>query len=231
MIKKKEAGTSEVTRRDFLKVSGTAIMTVTASGLMGVLWTRDGEAAIPVAGGYLLVDPKKCQGCTSCMLACSLVHEGVENLGLARIQVMQTPFGNWPDDIQIEQCRQCVEASCVEACSYGALTANPEYRNVRMIDLDKCTGCGDCGEACIVTPSRSVVSEYGGVAKARKCDLCADTPYWKEKGGPTGKKACVEVCPVGAISFTTIVPVQKGDSGYKVNLRDQSWANLGYPKI
>lgn len=219
----------EVTRRDFLRVSGTVVFAAGVGGMANVLWTKDGFAAIPVASGYLLVDQKKCQGCASCMLACSLVHEGVENLQLSRIQVMQSSFESWPDDLEILACRQCVEPACVEACPEGALTNNPKYGNVRMIDIEKCTGCGSCAEACIMTPAASIVLEYGGVAKARKCDLCVNTPYWDEKGGPTGKKACVEVCPVEAISFTTIVPEQKGTSGYKVNLRDRNWANLGYP--
>jgi protein NrfC len=64
--------------------------------------------------------------------------------------------------------------------------------------------------------------------KAIKCDLCADTPYWNRTGGPDGEQACVLVCPVGALAFTTEVPEQTGDSGYKVNLRDEGWANLGY---
>jgi protein NrfC len=72
---------------------------------------------------------------------------------------------------------------------------------------------------------------YGGDEKSRKCDLCANAPYhWdKEGGGPEGKQACVEVCPVGAIKFTREVPRQEGDSGYKVNLRGESWKQLGYP--
>jgi protein NrfC len=43
-----------------------------------------------------------------------------------------------------------------------------------------------------------------------------------------GKQACVEVCPVGAIEFTKQTPQQKGDAGYKVNLRGESWKKLGY---
>jgi hypothetical protein len=39
----------------------------------------------------------------------------------------------------------------------------------------------------------------------------------------------VEICPVDAIQFTAKVPGQEGDSGYKVNLRDHTWAGLGYP--
>jgi hypothetical protein len=33
---------------------------------------------------------------------------------------------------------------------------------------------------------------------------------------------------VGAIAFTTEIPVQEGNDGYKVNLRDENWASLGY---
>ena len=48
-----------------------------------------------------------------------------------------------------------------------------------------------------------------------KCDLCVDTPFWNEDGGPNGKQACKEVCPFDAIEFTREVPVQEGDIGYK----------------
>ena len=75
--------------------------------------------------------------------------------------------------------------------------------------------------------------KYDGELKARKCDLCVDAPYHWDilGGGPAGKQACVEVCPVGAIQFTAEVPQQEGDTGYKVNLRDSSWSVLGYPNI
>jgi protein NrfC len=74
--------------------------------------------------------------------------------------------------------------------------------------------------------------KYGGDMKAKKCELCANAPYhWDPTGGgPQGKQACVEVCPVGAIKFTAKVPKQEGNSGYKVNLRDHIWASLGYQR-
>ena len=90
---------------------------------------------IPPADGYLLVDIEKCQGCLSCMLACSLVHEGVESLSLSRIQIMQNSFASFPDDLTIEQCRQCVDPACVKVCPTGALRADSEYGNVRRVHL------------------------------------------------------------------------------------------------
>jgi len=233
--KEQENHNREFTRRHFLKLSGAAAIGVSVGGaLPGLIWIDGATAAIPAAQGYLLVDTKKCQGCMSCMLACSLVHEGVENLSLSRIQVIQNSFQKWPHDLTIEQCRQCVKPYCVEACPVDALKANPKYGYVRMVDTDKCIGCGDCFEACPFTPSRLIVGpdeKYQKKEKAKKCDLCANAPYhWDKKGGgPLGKQACVEVCPVNAIKFTAQIPLQDGDSGYKVNLRDWKWATLGYP--
>ena len=231
----RENNNGEITRRDFLKLSGAAAIGVSISGVLpGLIWIDEATAAIPASEGYLLVDTKKCQGCMSCMLACSLVHEGVENLSLARIQVIQNSFEKWPHDVTIEQCRQCVKPYCVEACPEDALKANPKYGNIRMIDIDKCIGCGECIEACPYTPSRPIIGpdqRYQNREKARICDLCANATYhWDEKGGgPKGKQACVEVCPVNAIKFTAQIPLQQGDAGYKVNLRDWKWAALGYP--
>ena len=237
----KENGQEMLSRRDFVKYTGTIIF-VMGSGLYvhagkspGNLTIIDekGEGILP-SDGYLLVDTRKCQGCMSCMLACTLVHEGVENPSLSRLQIIQNPFESFPDDVTIEQCRQCVDPACVEACPENALKANTEYGNVRMIDKTKCTGCGECVEACPYTPSRPVLASdenFNDDQKGQKCDLCANTPYHWDKtgGGPNGKQACVEVCPVGAIKFTNEIPVQEGEKGYKINLRAKNWWQLGYP--
>jgi protein NrfC len=85
-----------VSRRYFLRVAGTVTLGIGVGGYAGVkealpkiVKLADGRSGLPVSGGYLLVDLKKCQGCMSCMLACSLVNEGVENPSLSRIQVIQ----------------------------------------------------------------------------------------------------------------------------------------------
>jgi protein NrfC len=231
----------EQTRREFLKVSGTVIL-VLGGGLYLPAYANPTNSEtskrkapeIPASDGYLLVDVKKCQGCASCMLACSLVHEGVESLSLSRIQIMQNSFGSFPADVAIEPCRQCVDPACVKACPVKALKADPAFGHVRMVNRDLCIGCGACFTACPFKPSRPVVvpdEAYKGKIKSRTCDLCAATPYHWDKGGggPKGMQACVEVCPVNAIRFTIKMPVQEGDAGYKVNLRDSAWARLGYP--
>ena len=167
-----------MTRRYFLRFAGTIAIGVGAGGVAGVkealpeiVKMADGRAAIPVSGGYLLVDEKKCQGCVSCMLACSLVNEGVENLSLSRIQVIQNSFEKWPHDLTIEQCRQCVEPACVTACPQDALSVDQRFGNVRrVVNVDKCIGCGSCLEECPHTPGRVLMApdeKYDGDLKAR----------------------------------------------------------------
>jgi len=210
-----------LSRRDFMKFSG---MTVVSAGIIGT--HVDSFGAKQATWGFLLVDMKKCQGCMSCMLACSLVHHGVENLSLSRIQVLQNPYGSFPDDLTLVQCRQCVDPACVKACPVGALAADPENGNVTTVDTQKCIGCKSCVSACSYTPSRAIWNFKD--KHSQKCDLCASTPYWDETGGPDGKKACLEVCPLDAITFTKVIPDQNSDDSYTVNLRGLPWKKLGY---
>jgi len=219
----KNCALTKISRRTFLKYTGIIAVGVSWHGID----CFGQQSAIGASKGYLLIDSKKCQGCQTCMLACSLVHEGEENLSLARIQVVQNPFGKYPSDILLAQCRQCIDPSCLLACPTGALHADAQRGYVRIVDSEKCIGCRACVLACPYKPGRGIWNFIGGYAQ--KCDLCINTPYWDEAGGPSGKQACVEACPIGAITFTCSIPRQNGDAGYDVNLRDLSWKMLGYP--
>ena len=44
-----------------------------------------------------------------------------------------------------------------------------------------------------------------------------------------GVQACVEVCPMGALKFTLVIPDQESVDSYTVNLRDLQWNKLGFP--
>lgn len=208
-------------RRDFLVGSAVGIGgTVAISGAFGSVqgeMEQDKDESLPSSEGYILVDKEMCAGCTACMAGCSLAHEGEINLSLSRMQVTRNPLESFPQDINQEQCRQCSYPACVEACPTDALHADEETGNVRLVDQEACVGCQRCIEACPYTPHRN---QWNPESKSsQKCDLCADTPHWNEEGGPDGNQACVEACPMDAIAFSSKVPSQVGEDGYKVDLK------------
>ena len=212
-----------ITRRQFLVGAGALGATVLLPGRLLAI-----PNGIPDSQGFLVVDLKKCQGCGTCMMACALAHSGIASYSLSRIQIQQDSFANWPDDVSMAVCRQCRDAPCVEVCPVRPVRANkPNAKkgNVRMIDPDLCIGCKMCLARCPFTPSR--IQWNPVFQQSQKCDLCVDTPYLEEEGGPGGTQACVKVCPANAIGYTTRMPDQGSDESYNVNLRGRAWSKLG----
>ncbi|MCL2654450.1 MAG: 4Fe-4S dicluster domain-containing protein [Coriobacteriia bacterium] len=221
-----------MTRRRFLFSTGV----VGAGALLigqGVLAFAlpNNVVAYPTSKGALLVDTKKCANCTSCMIACSSVHYGKASYELSRIQIMFNPFAPYPQGARQAQCHQCKDPKCVAACPTGANHVDTANGNVRTVDARKCIGCQKCIEAC---PFETARVQWDPTTKtSQKCDLCVTSKYWSEKGGPDGKHACEEVCPMRAIKYTTELPKVDGLEGYEVNLRsvdvDPKWAAYGLP--
>lgn len=211
-------------RRQFLKAMSAAGMMIGVSGNAFIL--RDDVMYLKTAEGALAVDLKKCMGCNSCMVACSLAHHGKSSMSLSRIQIIQDSFTPFPNDIQMATCHQCEDAACVKACPVSANTANDDFGFVREIDPDKCIGCMQCIEACPYTPKR--VQWNPETRTAQKCDLCVRTPFMDEEGGPNGVRACERVCPVAAIAFVNELPAAgASDDEYVINLRGDGWAMSG----
>jgi len=223
----------DLSRRNFLKVVGVFTITATTAPLLGCEIPPEGtDPADPLASlGYIIVDSRKCQGCLTCMLSCSLANEGCVNLSKARIQVVSSSFRPFPDDIFINQCHQCADHPCVDACPTGALAIDEANGNIRVVDQSVCVGCGMCRNACPFTPERPNITPnpaFDGAMKSNKCDLCLNAPYHfnpEVGGGVEGIQTCVAVCPLKAIRFTTELPSL---DGYDTNLRPKDWGALGY---
>jgi len=204
-------------RRHFVAAGGTVL----AGGALTSYAVAPATAPVkasdyPQSTAYLVYDSRQCSGCQSCMLACSLVHEGEANLSLSRIQVTRSVLTRYPYDIQIAVCRQCPEPLCVANCPTGACHIDTGNGNVRRIDESKCIGCQTCLKSCPFMPHRTVWKP--AVSKATKCDLCTDSPYFSKPGGPSGEQACVVTCPMGAVKLVHELPSQTDISGYDVNL-------------
>jgi len=225
--KEADATKKKFSRRDFIVTGGAvvAVDVLVSSATAAPASPAPAANTYPTSQGYLVYDSKKCAGCTTCMLSCSLTHYGEQSLSLSRIQIMQDSFGKFPNDIVMAPCRQCATPPCVINCPVDAAFVDTDNGNVRRIDMEKCIGCKTCLRMCPQQPHRTVWNHT--INKSSKCDLCLDTPYWNEKGGVDGKQACVESCPFKALKFVKAMPDQKETEGYDVNLRNDYWYNLG----
>jgi protein NrfC len=214
-----------ISRRDFMRGSGTAIAGGAALTVIGTTPAISGEATqnFPLSTKYLVCDSKHCAGCYSCMTACSMVHDGEVSFSLARIQMHRAVLNKYPEDITIHVCRQCPDAPCVKACKFDACRISTENGNVRMIDSEKCVGCQQCIKMCPHAPHRTIWNPK--TKKSTKCDLCVNTPYFHKKGGIDGAQACVDVCPSNALKVVDKLPLETG--GYDIDLSASAGGGSG----
>lgn len=201
----------DLTRRNFLKFTA-------AAGTVGVT-----NAAKKANAGHqkhvspdwlgVLVDTTVCIGCRKCEWACNDVNN-LPNKSLAEFEdksvfkkqrrpdasayTVVNQYDNphnsaLPYNVKV-QCMHCNDAACVSACIVGALTKHPETGAVHY-DAWKCIGCRYCMAAC---PFQIPAYEYHNALtpEVRKCTFCFER-ITKDGGVP----GCVEICPVGALTF------------------------------
>ena len=191
----------EYTRRQFMKLSGKGLAGVALSStllsLMGC--TRSQAEAglvdtIATPDFLLVANRAKCTGCQRCEVNCTLANDGDAHPYMARIRVRQNVnfgdqgptddykhgdgfFGLW--GFKPDTCKQCADPACVNVCPMKAISADP-VTGARVIDEDKCVGCGACVNACPWHMPRLDVEKH----KSTKCISCG---------------ACVAGCPTSAL--------------------------------
>jgi formate dehydrogenase iron-sulfur subunit len=201
-----------VSRRDFLKIAGTAAGT-TALSMVGVESASAAAQHLDPDRFGVLADFTLCVGCRRCELACSKAHDlpfgQLENYDdrsvfkemrrptvndLTVINAYSPPEGR-TDPLTVKvNCLHCEKPSCVSACIVTALTKDP--KGPVVYDPWKCIGCRYCMIAC---PFQIPAYEYENALtpKVVKCDLCADITL----SGGDKVPACVEMCPVDSLTF------------------------------
>jgi Fe-S-cluster-containing dehydrogenase component len=192
-----------VTRRQFLKGAGAAGLGATTFYLMGCAAKSSSEAEGPRqiyvadALGMIIAEPSRCVGCRRCELACSEYNDGVSQPAISRIKVgrnynlgplsaqsgLLREDGTWGNHrIVQDTCRQCPHpVPCQLACPHDAIEIVAPL-NARVVNVDKCIGCGICTQAC----PWDMMSLDRTARKATKCNLC---------------KECVIACPASALQY------------------------------
>ena len=146
---------------------------------------------------WIFRDYERCSGCRRCEIACSLKHEGRIWPEASRVRVFMLIPG-----LEIPHlCTQCPDYPCVSACPFKALTVD-EKTGAVLVDVDKCTGCGKCIDAC---PGK-VPFIHPRMKYAVICDLCG------------GEPECVKVCMEAGYNALIKVP-RVASQVYKVYAR------------
>jgi formate dehydrogenase iron-sulfur subunit len=200
-----------VTRRDFLKITGTAAGTA-AAALAGVETAQARPALDPDRVG-VLCDFTLCVGCRRCEWACAdangLPHGSLESYDdKSVLDAMRRPSEHSltvvnrypalpgqakPMDVKVN-CLHCEHPACVSACPVSALQKDP--RGPVTYDAGRCIGCRYCMVACPFDVPKFEYHEAFPIIT--KCTLCYEGRT--SKGLPT---ACSEACPQDAIVFGT----------------------------
>ena len=129
---------------------------------------------------YLIVDYKKCTGCRLCEITCAWKNEGVPNPELSRIKT----YSYFPGIDITMFCVKCSDAPCVASCAFSALNKNED--GCIEVDKEKCTGCGNCLEAC----RAQVISLHPQKLYPLICNHCGGN-------GPE----CIKSCPTHALEY------------------------------
>ena len=184
----------EMTRRQFLKISGKSLaglaITTSMLSLFGCSQKEVDEGNVStwaMPQGLLVVNAAKCTGCQRCEINCTLTNDGDCSSYSSRIKVARNlhingEYGMLNDSFVYypDTCRQCKEPACGNACPQKAIGTN-EF-GARVVDQELCIGCGACTQACpwhlpTVNPATK---------KSSKCVACG---------------ACINGCPSGALSI------------------------------
>jgi len=216
-----------IERRDFLKLAGLGAIGLAAKpavDLFANVKPLPEESPLSGKRWAMVVDLRKCQeekNCTKCIDACHKTHN-VPDLGNPKDEIKwiwKESFHGAFHDLEhqhleehikhgpaIVLCNHCDEPACVRVCPTGATWKRED--GIVMMDWHRCIGCRYCIVGCpygarsfnwkdpreaIKTIDPDFPTRMRGVVE--KCTFC------EERLSRGDMPACVEVCPVKALTF------------------------------
>jgi protein NrfC len=198
--------TGEVGRREFIAGAGVFITGAVSTLAVGAPYVAEGSEG-PTCK-VLVHDPARCAGCGTCVMMCSLYHEGEVGPVLSRSGIVRDPFSY---DFTFNVCQQCSYPLCYVACPLkDRARLIDDVTGIVYVNEDACIGCGRCVDACRFDPPRTVLHPEKRVALS--CDRCMDRDE-----GPI----CAAYCTMDALTCMSALPPRRsgGRRGYQKRRR------------
>lgn len=139
-----------VSRRDFLRVGGTAAAVGTAGLLAGPLLLKPLNAAADSESGIryaMVIDLQRCFGCRACVQACKV--ENNTPGGISWMYLFRFEEGSYPNvtaGYMSRPCMHCGNPPCVKVCPTGARFKRED--GLVLTDYARCIGCRYCQVSC-----------------------------------------------------------------------------------
>uniref|UniRef100_A0A7C4MP29 4Fe-4S dicluster domain-containing protein n=1 Tax=Desulfatirhabdium butyrativorans TaxID=340467 RepID=A0A7C4MP29_9BACT len=141
-----------------------------------------------------LIDPERCDGCMSCVMACAVGHGERGSETYARIRIRR--FMEEPKYVPVV-CMACDEAPCIDVCPMNARFRH-EAGGWVDTDPERCIGC----RACLYICPAAAPTIHPETGKSMSCDRCRNDPI-----GPWCEQACTLK---GAIRFVDPHQIHRG---------------------
>jgi formate dehydrogenase iron-sulfur subunit len=213
--------TEKMSRKDFLKAAGASLMVVPLA-MEGL--TKGQRSPVQQLGKQkaVVVDVRRCIGCRGCQVACKAwnklpaeqteVSDGeytsptnfspitwkiVHFKEIGDYDNTQPGTGGLKWRMLADNCKHCIEPSCVSVCPSGALWKRSD--GPVLYDIDRCIGCSYCEMAC----PWGIPHFDHELNSIRKCTMCFDRI---DQGL---EPSCVATCPTDTLQFMTLEEAQK----------------------